>query len=191
MADRGPPHAVSGPRVSRNRREYKKLRTYTWLYSAAAALLFCLLFFTLAYNGLRVSDASMAPFFEQGDVLLISRLSQVFRTPARGDVFAFREEDGSVYLGRVIALPGEAVAVSEGRIYIGGKLLDEGVYAPGACADMAELTVDAGMFFLLPDMRPQASFSPRAFLAPYERLVGRAALRIAPLQSLALFLKNG
>lgn len=181
---------MSGARAARNSREYKRLRAYTWLYSLFVALLFCLLFFTLVFNGLRVSDASMAPFFSQGDVLLVSRLSQVFYTPARGDVFAFREEDGAVYLGRVLALPGERVAVQNGSVYIDGALLDESAYAPGLCADMAELTLDAGVFFLLPDLRPRAAFSPEAFLVPFERLVGRAAARVAPLESLSIFAKN-
>ncbi|MCE5235978.1 MAG: signal peptidase I [Eubacteriales bacterium] len=190
MAVFGLPHAVSGARVARNGREYKRLRAYTWLYSLFAALLFCALFFTLVFNGLRVSDASMAPFFKQGDVLLVSRLSQVFYTPARGDVFAFREADNAIYLGRVLALPHERVAVQNGSVYINGALLDESAYVPKPCADMAELTLDAGMFFLLPDLRPQAAFSPEAFLVPYERLVGRAAFRVAPLESLSVFLKN-
>ncbi|HWS28681.1 MAG TPA: signal peptidase I [Clostridia bacterium] len=182
---------MSGARVKRNRREYKRLRVYTWLYSVGAALVFCALFFIFAVNGLRVSDTSMAPFFKQGDVLLINRLSQIFLTPSRGDVFAFHEEDASVYLGRVLALPGESVEIRGGSIYINGVLLDESAYAPAACADMVKVTLDSGEFFLLPDLRPQAPFSPDTFVVPYERLVGRAALRVAPLESMNLFVKNG
>lgn len=181
---------MSGPRVTRNSREYRRLRVYTWLYSISAAVVFCVLFFTLVYNGLRVSDASMAPFIKQGDVLLLSRLSQVFYTPARGDVFAFRDSDGEVYLGRVLALPGERIAVSGGQIYVNGVLLDESAYAPGQCADMAELTLEKGVFFLLPDLRPLSPFDPTPFLVSYERLVGRAAFRAAPFSDIALFLKN-
>jgi len=182
---------VSGARVKRNSREYKRLRVYTWLYSVCAALVVCVLFFTLVYNGLSVSDTSMKPFFRQGDVLLISRLSQVFSTPSRGDVFAFREKDSSVYLGRVLALPGEEAEIRGGNVYINGILLDESAYAPTACADMDAVTLDRGEFFLLPDLRPQAAFSPDAFIVPYEQLVGRAVLRVSPLKNLNFFVKNG
>lgn len=182
---------MSGARVKRNRREYKRLRIYTWLYSVCAALVVCVLFFTLVYNGLSVSDTSMAPFFKQGDVLLISRLSQVFSTPSRGDVFAFREKDASIYLGRVLALPGEEVTICGGNVYINGLLLDESAYAPAACADMDAVVLHTGEFFMLPDLRPQAAFSPDAFIVPYEHLVGRAALRVAPLKNLNFYMKNG
>ncbi len=182
---------MSGARVKRNRREYKRLRVYTWLYSVGAALVVCGLFFTLVFNGLSVSDMSMAPFFKQGDVILISRLSQVLFTPARGDVFAFSEKDASVYLGRILALPGEEVEIRGGNVFINGILLDESAYAPDACADMDAVTLNRGEFFLLPDLRPQAAFSPDTFIVSYEQLVGRAALRVAPLKSLNYFVKNG
>jgi signal peptidase I len=181
---------VSGPRVTRNSREYRRLRVYTWLYSISAAIVFCVLFFTLVYNGLRVSDASMAPFIKQGDVLLLSRLSQVFYTPSRGDVFAFRDSDGEIYLGRVLALPGERVASSGGQIYVGGVLLDESAYAPGRCAEMEEFTLDAGVYFLLPDLRPLSAFDPAPFQVSYNHLVGRAAFRVAPFSGMSIFLKN-
>lgn len=181
---------MSGARTTRNRREYKRLSTYTWLYSAGAALVFCLLVFTLVFNALRVSDASMEPSLKQGDVLLISRLSQVFFTPARGDVFAFRqEEDGEIYLARVLALPGERVSVSSGKLYINGVLLDESDYSPAACADMEELTLNGGEFFLLPDSRPPNAFDGSHFVVPFERLTGRAAFRVSPLNSISIFRK--
>ncbi len=182
---------MSGARTARNRREYKRLSAYTWLYSAGAALVFCLLVFTLVFNALRVSDMSMAPSLKQGDVLLISRLSQVFYTPARGDVFAFRQEEGrQIYLARVLALPGERVSAVNGRLYINGVLLDENTYAPAACADMQELTLKKGEFFLLPDSRPQSAFDGTLFLVPFERLVGRAAFRVSPLSNVNVFVKS-
>ena len=182
---------MSGPRVTRNRREYRRLNAYNWLYSALVALVVTVLVFTVLFHGLRVSDLSMAPSLNKGDLLLLSRLSQVFSTPARGDVFAhYRGGSSGIYIGRVVALPGERVEIAGGKVYVNGVLLNEASYAPSASADMAELGLGAGEFFILPDTRPAMPFTGEDFAISYKLLLGRAALRVSPLNAVSLFVKS-
>ena len=100
---------------------------------AVELLLVCMLaVFLVAAFGQRVSTAgdSMAPALRNGDVLLINRAVYHLKSPARGDIVAFRqEENGHFSVKRIVGLPGETVQISDGRILIDGKELTGDIYA--------------------------------------------------------------
>ncbi len=59
-----------------------------------------------------------------GDHLLVHRSLFEFRTPRRWEVVVFRNPNKptQAYVKRVIALPGEAVQIRDGDIYVGGEI---------------------------------------------------------------------
>ncbi len=95
-------------------------------------LIVCMLaVFLVAAFGQRVSTAgdSMAPALRNGDVLLINRAVYHIKSPARGDIIAFRqEENGHFSVKRIVGLPGETVQISEGKILIDGEEMTEDIY---------------------------------------------------------------
>lgn len=177
------------PRTRRNRQEYGRLRAYGWLWAASVAAAAVLFIFTALFTAIRVSDAGMAPFIEENDILLFGRLSRHLSAPERGDVIAFRaQKNGPTYIGRVVGLPGERVAIAGGKVYIGGLLLDESAYASGAPEEFAETKVPAGCFFILPDAREYAELANAASLfVPGNNILGTARVRVSPLGRIALF----
>ena len=79
-----------------------------------------------------VEGISMEPNFEGGDYLLVSKQAYTNgKTPQRGDVVVFvshqKDQDGKYkkLIKRVIALPGDMVAVEGGKVYINGKETDD------------------------------------------------------------------
>jgi signal peptidase I len=74
---------------------------------------------------IKVTGASMTPTYRDGSVNFINRLSYTKHPPMRGDVIVL--QDGpDLILKRVIAIPGEHVALQNGVFYINGEpLVDE------------------------------------------------------------------
>lgn len=88
----------------------------------------------------QVHGSSMCPTFnyengicetDYGEYLIISKFKYLFGNPQRGDIVVFEppnQPKGSAqefFIKRVIGLPGETVEISNGKVYINGKKLDE------------------------------------------------------------------
>jgi len=88
-----------------------------------------------------IRESSMAPVLEPGDWVIARRLS---RTPERGDIVVFADPTGSGMnlVKRVIGLPGESVAVSNGRVNVDGAILADrwavGVTTPDGTWDVPD-----------------------------------------------------
>ena len=116
---------------------------------AVELLLACMLaVFLVAAFGQRVSTAgdSMAPALRNGDVLLINRAVYHIKSPARGDIVAFRkEENGHFSVKRIVGLPGETVQITDGTVLIDGEELTNQIYVSNIeYAGEAEQPVELG-----------------------------------------------
>ena len=72
----------------------------------------------------RVSANSMYPAFRQSERVVADLKAYRSDLPRRGDVVVFHSpHDGTIYLKRIVGLPGEAVAVVDRELLINGKPL--------------------------------------------------------------------
>ncbi len=114
-------------KIQRNRSGIKELAVW-----AIEILIVCMAaVFLIAAFGQRVSTAgdSMSPVLKNGDVLLINRLIYRVKSPSRGDIVAFRQNENGHYLvKRIVGLPGETVQIVDGRVLIDGEELTEDIY---------------------------------------------------------------
>lgn len=177
------------PRAQRNQHEYARLRAYGWLWAVFAAALAVVLLFTAAFAAVQVTDAGMAPYITENDILLVGRLAKFVAAPRRGDALAFfAEKNGPIYIGRAVGLPGETVAIYGGAVYIDGAYLDESAYVSGACADMEAQMIPAGCYFILPDAREHAKIEdPSSLIISGKNIVGKTRVRVFPFSRIALF----
>ena len=68
----------------------------------------------------RVSGQSMETTLQDGDNLIVDKISYRFHDPSRYDiiVFPYKYEENTFYIKRIIGLPGEIVQVKDGYTYI-------------------------------------------------------------------------
>lgn len=115
----------------------------------------------------KIKGQSMHPNFPDGEYLLTQRVSYYLGDPQRGDVIVFKppisEEDE--FIKRIIGLPGDKVAVRNGKVFVNGKELKETYLTDVYTGDGAfleegkEFTVPDGKYFTMGDNRPHSSDS--------------------------------
>jgi signal peptidase I len=140
----------------------------------------------------KIKGQSMHPNFPDGEYLLTEKVSYYLKNPGRGDVVVFMppvSEDE--FIKRIIALPGETIMISDGRIYINGKLLDEPYIddnvrtANGSfLSEGVEYTVPNGEYFVLGDNRPHSSDSRSWGPITKKTISGRAWVVYWPIKNL-------
>lgn len=72
------------------------------------------------FINVRVPTESMLPTISVGDLMIGSKLAYYFEDPARGDIITFYspEDNATMYVKRIIGLPGDTVTIKEGKVYI-------------------------------------------------------------------------
>ena len=152
-------------------------------------------FLIITFVGQRthVSGESMENTLDDGDQLIVDKLTYRFHDPERFDiiVFPFRYKDNTYYIKRIIGLPGETVQIVDGEIYINGELLEESygrevMQDAGLAAE--PITLGDDEYCVLGDNRNYSSDSrdPSVALIHRKEIIGRAWLRIWPLNSFGI-----
>ena len=151
------------------------------------------LFITFVGQRTHVSGESMENTLDDGDQLIVDKITYRFKDPERFDiiVFPFHYKENTYYIKRIIGLPGETVQIADGLIYIDGEVLQESygsevIQDPGLAAE--PITLGEDEYFVLGDNRNQSSDSrdPSVGLIHRDEIVGRAWLRIWPLDSFGI-----
>ncbi len=107
------------------------------------ALLVLIVFAALGLRPGQISGFSMEPRIDTDDYVLINALSYWFGPPRRGDIVAFRHERSapSVYVKRVIGLPGDRIKIVDGHVYRVNDLLDRALGIRLVQVDVDHLTL--------------------------------------------------
>ena len=152
-------------------------------------------FLIITFVGQRthVSGESMENTLDDGDQLIVDKITYRFQDPERFViiVFPFHYKENTYYIKRIIGLPGETVQIADGAIYIDGEVLQESygrevMQDPGIAAE--PITLGEDEYFVLGDNRNQSSDSrdPSVGLIHRDEIIGRAWLRIWPLDSFGI-----
>lgn len=141
-----------------------------------------------------VSGSSMFPTFKDNQYLIVDQISYRFEEPARGDVVIFRYplDPSKFFIKRVIGMPNETVSITKGLITIttadGDEVeLDEPyLEADRESRDTMSIELKADEYFVMGDNRIASSDSRAWGVLPRENIVGRALLRLLPVDTLEL-----
>lgn len=111
-----------------------------------------------------VRGPSMEPTIASGGIVVFARLGFALRGPRRGDVIAFREdlEGPTLLVKRVVGVPGDAVRIDRGRVFVGGRPLPEPYVRVNDRRSTRETRVPPESLYVLGDDRPR-SIDSRSF----------------------------
>jgi signal peptidase I len=144
-----------------------------------------LLLIAVVVLGLRpgqVSGLSMEPRIDSDEYVLINALAYRWGTPRRGEIVAFRHERSAptVYLKRVIGVPGDRVAIERGIVSVNGTVLDEPYVRFRDTRSFSQAVVPPEAYYVLGDNRANSDDSRRWGFVRSSDIVGRAVLGFWP-----------
>ena len=135
---------------------------------------------------MNVSGSNMEPTLKDGDTILINKMSYKLHSIKRNDVVVVKQtgsEHNYYIVQRVIGLPGEKIKISNGEVYINGKVLDEkfdfSLMKNGGLA-LEQITLDDNEYFMLCDNRNDCEDSRNTNIGNVlkSNIVGKAWIRM-------------
>jgi signal peptidase I len=130
-----------------------------------------------------VEGPSMQPTLTSYQRVIVEKVTyRFFHGPRRGDVVVIdMPEEEKPLIKRVLALPGETVALREGQVFINGHRLREPWATRWGGPDLPETEVPPGHVFVLGDNRAQSRDSRSFGAVSLDQILGHAWLRYWPL----------
>src|SRR5436305_9159192 len=148
--------------ASRVKRRRSALRE---LVETAVLTIGIFLLVRLAVQNFRVDGESMLPNLQNGEYILVNKVDYMIHSPERGDIVVLKAipagEPDKDFIKRVIALPGETVAVKNESVYINGKRLIEPYSHYPFGYTFGPMRVPPGEYFVLGDHRNDSYDSHR------------------------------
>lgn len=141
-----------------------------------------------------VSGSSMIPTFENGNYLIVDKISYKLSDPKRDDVVVFRypSDQTKFFIKRIIGLPNETVDIKGNDVTITNKEHKEGfkldqpfVKNPANNDTHFELKDDE--YFVMGDNRSGSSDSRYWGAVKIDLITGRAFLRLLPIKNMDIW----
>ena len=132
----------------------------------------------------QIVGSSMQPTLENGDVVIINKLSSSFK---RGDIISFYYDDTKYLVKRIIGLPGEYIEIKDNKIYIDNEVIED--YVDDIKMDDFSLEklgytkIPDDMYFVMGDNRTNSldSRNYQVGLVKKEDIVGKKLIRLWPI----------
>lgn len=166
-----------------------------WIKAIAVGFGLFLIIQFFFFTNYEVEGRSMNPTLQDGDKLVINKITYRLGDVERFDIVVFHANEDEDYVKRVIGVPGDTIEYKEDQLYVNGTYYEEpylfsfrqNVY--GKLTNNFTLkditgfdTVPEGYVFVLGDNRRE-SFDSRHFgLVPMEKIVGKVNIRYWPFE---------
>ena len=138
-----------------------------------------------------IPSESMLPTLEEGDRLVVEKVSYYFHPPQRGDVIVFEPpiqlrlqgyKKEQAFIKRVVGVGGETVAVVDGKVYINNQLLPEEYILESPHYNLKPITIPDSQLFVMGDNRNNSNDSHIWGVLPRENVIGHAVFRFFPFK---------
>ena len=165
-----------------------------WIIDVVAIMAVALFFVIYMCDTAKMIGNSMAPKLNNGESVLINKLSYTLSEPQRYDVVVFKDEEGKVTIKRIIGLPGEQIKIEDSKIYIknkDGEMILEDKYCkekfePGYVS--AYVKIPMGEYFVLGDSRNVSEDSRFQYVGNIngDNIIGKAWMIYSPFNRIGL-----
>jgi signal peptidase I len=139
------------------RRKQSMLRTVIEIVViVAAAFAIAMLVQAFLVKPFTIHQVSMEPTLDESDRILINRVTYHFREPKNGDVVVFHSPvtAGEDLVKRVVAVGGDKVEVSGGKLYVNGvEQTEPYLLEQGFAGEYPETLIGVGQLFVMGDNR--------------------------------------
>ena len=158
----------------------------TWFRDILISLLIATAVVVFLYQPVKVEGTSMLPQLADEQRIFVNKFVYRFDSIRRGDVVVFKlpADPSRSYIKRVVGLPGEAVEVRQGRVYVEGLLIEE-EHVPAVYRDYAShpaVTVPPGEYYVLGDHRNTSKDSRSWGTVPGADITGKAVFAYWPIE---------
>lgn len=180
---------------------------FDWIYSIVVALFLAMIIHIFLFVPTRVSGESMYPTLDNGQYLIVSKISHVLREmPDYGDIviidsrtrrerswmddliepmnnyiaiFDRSRQEHSVWVKRVIGKSGDVLEFRDGAVWRNGNRLDEPyTNGPMEFSMDGSYTVPEGTVFVMGDNRNHSSDSRFIGPVPVDHVLGRVVFEL-------------
>lgn len=170
---------------------------FRYLFGIVAAIALAL--FVVFNWGMKTSviGSSMEPGLENGQTIIISKISYLVSKPRHGDIIVFLpngNQNTHYYVKRVVGVPGDVVEFRNGILFVNDEP-EEGDYDkaedPGIAVNPITLAPDE--YFVLGDNRNSGEDSRSGNIGPVNisLIEGRAWFKLSKGESVAGFVSRG
>ena len=175
---------------------------YGWLLVPIAAVLIAFLVRTYIAEPVQVKGSSMANTLADQEYVLASKLGYLFHAPQRGDIVICRypgrmNERGAnqitisaalsldvytLFVKRLVALPGDTVQITGGHLYVNGELVKDPEFMASVPTDYSLRTLGADEYFVIGDNRYSSHDSRASDVGPISRgaIMGKVTRVVLP-----------
>ena len=132
----------------------------------------------LTYAEIDLSFFDWLPFFDSGD----NPVHHLWDSPSRGDVIVFRAPTNLTrdFIKRIIGVPGDTVEINRetGSVMVNGEsLIEPYITGDTTCGgSCGPWVVPEGAYFVMGDNRQNSSDSRQGWFVPEENIIGKALI---------------
>lgn len=141
----------------------------------------------LLVQSFRIDGTSMEPNLHEGQHVLVAKWSYWLRPPQRGEivVFAAPQAGSRDLIKRIVGLPGEAIRIAGGRVYVDDQPLSE-PYARLGSESGGPWVLGADEVFVMGDNRERSQDSRSWGPLPTSAIVGKGLVIYWPPRMVGL-----
>lgn len=165
----------------------------SFLETFVVGIFLAILIMIFVGQSLEITGDSMYPTLKNKERIVVEKVTYKGRAPKRGEIVVFRslQNEAIFLIKRVIALPGDTLGLTNGKIVVNEVETDES-YLPtevkvddlGRLINYTDSPVPEGFLAVMGDNREE-SFDSRMFgLVPLDSLVGKAFIVYWPPASI-------
>ena len=171
-----------------------KKEIFDWIKSIAMAIVLAFVILQFIRPSI-VSGESMYPTLDDKDYLILNRISYKVGKPEKGDIVVFKTNlvDGETgkkkdLIKRVIATEGDRIKISNSKVYVNGKLLNEPYIHNNYTSGDIDTVVPENSVFVLGDNREislDSRYSSVGFINNSD-ILGKVFVRLYPFNKIGL-----
>ncbi len=174
------------------RPDWRKVSGSIWEFAKTLIIAFVLaqLIMVSVAQAFQVEQYSMEPTLLPHDRVLVDKFLYRLRELKRGDVIVLKYPLNPTrnYIKRIVALPGDKLEVKEGKLYVNGRMRQEGYVNAAPQGSYGPLTVPQDSVFVMGDNRNNSEDSRSFGALKKDHIIGQAILIYWPPQRIRLLL---